>query len=547
MKKFLCVVLTLALVLSFAACGPKDVDPGTTPDNEVENTGTPAAEKQVYKFEEDHGSFTIKWTIELNADGSFQITEVNGMSGDVVIHTGSGWTDNGDTFTTGEWDDKEVDKSDFFKPTGECTWVKGADGACTPEGYDPNASKGDGIQPGKYTYEEDRGDFKIVWEVMLMGNGSFKISETHGLSGLVTEHTGAAWTDNGDGTATTGEWDNKEVDKSEFFKPTGECTWIINADGTCAPADAGEAGGETTGTEVNPGKYTYIESKGPGDFKWEVLLMGNGNCRIDETKPSGEVTEHEAAGWVDNGDGTVTTGEWTNKEVDKSDFFKPTGEATWKINADGTCEPVSGDAPAATTEVNPGKYTYIESKGPGDFKWEVLLMGNGNCRIDETKPSGEVTEHEAAGWVDNGDGTVTTGEWTNKEVDKSDFFKPTGEATWKINADGTCEPVVEEGGEEPAEGEATVNPGKYVYVESKGPGDFKWEVLLMGNGNCRIDETMPSGEVVQHTANGWTDNGDGTATTGAWEDASANKSDFFADDGTCTWKINADGTCEPIA
>ena len=446
MKKFLCVVLTLALVLSFAACGPKDVDPGTTPDNEVENTGTPAAEKQVYKFEEDHGSFTIKWTIELNADGSFQITEVNGMSGDVVIHTGSGWTDNGDTFTTGEWDDKEVDKSDFFKPTGECTWVKGADGACTPEGYDPNASKGDGIQPGKYTYEEDRGDFKIVWEVMLMGNGSFKISETHGLSGLVTEHTGAAWTDNGDGTATTGEWDNKEVDKSEFFKPTGECTWIINADGTCAPADAGEAGGETTGTEVNPGKYTYIESKGPGDFKWEVLLMGNGNCRIDETKPSGEVTEHEAAGWVDNGDGTVTTGEWTNKEVDKSDFFKPTGEATWKINADGTCEP-----------------------------------------------------------------------------------------------------VVEEGGEEPAEGEATVNPGKYVYVESKGPGDFKWEVLLMGNGNCRIDETMPSGEVVEHTANGWTDNGDGTATTGAWEDASANKSDFFADDGTCTWKINADGTCEPIA
>ena len=119
--------------------------------------------------------------------------------------------------------------------------------------------------------------------------------------------------------------------------------------------------------------------------------------------------------------------------------------------------------------------------------------------------------------------------------------------TIKINADGTCEPVVAEGGDKPAEGAASVNPGKYAYIEKKGPGEFKWEVLLMGNGNCRIDETMPSGEVVQHVAKGWTDNGDGTATTGAWEDASANKSDFFAADGTCTWKINADGTCEPVA
>ena len=494
-----------------------------------------------FSYSENRGDFSVDWTLILNEDGTYTLEEVHGLSGNLTTHTGKEWTDNGDgTLTTGAWDVDE-NKSEFFKPNGECTWILNDDGTMTPADAG-EAAETTGVKAGKYTYIEAKGPGNFQWDVLLMGNGNCRIDETNP-SGEVTEHVAAGWVDNGDGTVTTGEWENKEVNKSDFFKPTGEATWKINEDGTCEPV-TGDAPAATT--EVNPGKYTYIEAKGPGNFQWDILIMGNGNCRIDETNPSGEVTEHVAEGWTDNGDGTVTTGEWENKEVNKSDFFKPTGEATWKINEDGTCEPVTGDAPAATTEVNPGKYTYIEAKGPGNFQWDVLIMGNGNCRIDETNPSGEVTEHVAAGWVDNGDGTVTTGEWENSDVNKSDFFKPNGEATWKINADGTCEPVVEEK-EEPAEGASSVNPGKYAYIETKGPGEFKWEVLLMGNGNCRVDETMPSGEVVQHVANGWTDNGDGTATTGAWEDASVSKSDFFAADGTCTWKINADGTCEPVA
>ena len=527
MKKLLSIILALAMVLSLAACSGQSAEEPTEAPSDVEYVS--------FVYEEDRGDFVVTWTLHLGTDGSYKLEELHGLSGETTVHTGKEWKDNGDgTLNTGAWDDPSADKSDFLNEDGSCTWVMSGD-KCSPAGAAAALA-------GTYVYEENRGDFIVTWTVTLKPDGSFAIDELHGLSGQTVNHSGREWTDNGDGTITTGEWDNKEVDKSEFFAPNGVCTWTLGEDGTIAPVVEDNGEEEVNANAINPGKYTYVETKGPGDFTWEILLMGNGGCRIDETNPSGEVTEHETAGWVDNGDGTVTTGEWTNKEVDKSDFFAPTGECTWKINADGTCEPVA-PAEEATAEVNPGKYTYIETKGPGDFTWEVLLMGNGNCRIDEISPSGEVTEHEAAGWTDNGDGTVTTGEWTNKEVDKSDFFAPTGECTWKINADGTCEPVT--AAEEAAGNE--VNPGKYTYVETKGPGDFTWEVLLMGNGNCRIDETLPSGEVVEHEAAGWTDNGDGTVTTGAWTDASAEKSDFFGEDGTCTWKINADGTCEPIA
>ena len=536
MKKTLALLLALVMVFAMVACGDKAND-NVEPNNpSAEQPNSPA----VYTYEEDRGDFKVTWELTMYPNGVFYLNETHGLSGNVTEHSGSTWKENDNgTITTGPWSDADVDKSDFFQPTGECTWILNDDGTMEPTDF---------VAPGpgagsSYTYSENRGDFSVEWTLILNEDGTYTLEEVHGLSGNLTTHTGQTWTDNGDGTLTTGAWDVDE-NKSEFFKPNGECTWVLNSDGTMTPADAGESGGESAG--INPGKYTYIESKGPGDFQWDVLLMGNGNCRIDETNPSGEVTEHVASGWTDNGDGTVTTGEWENKEVNKSDFFKPTGEATWKINADGTCEPVTGDAPAATTEINPGKYTYIEAKGPGNFQWDVLIMGNGNCRIDETNPSGEVTEHVAAGWTDNGDGTVTTGEWENKEVNKSDFFKPTGEATWKINADGTCEPVVAEGGDKPAEGASSVNPGKYAYIETKGPGEFKWEILIMGNGNCRIDETMPSGEVVEHVAAGWTDNGDGTVTTGEWENKDVSKSDFFKPTGEATWKINADGTCEPV-
>ena len=391
-----------------------------------------------------------------------------------------------------------------------------------------------------YTYAEDRGDFKIDWKVMLMGDGTFVLQETHGLSGETTNHAGLSFQDNGDGTVTTGAWYNFDMDKSDFFEFDGSCTWKINEDGTCEPLNSGktaEAGA------VKPGKYSYEENRGDFKVTWTIYLNGNGSCKIEETHGlSGETKTYETEGWKDNGNGTVTTEAWTT-EGDKSEFFAPNGVCTWKINEDGTCEPAAEGEKEASTGVKPGKYVYEEDRGDFKVTWEVLLMGNGGCRLDETHGlSGEKKSHETEGWKDNGDGTVTTEGWL-EQADKSEFFAPNGVCTWKINADGTCEPVKEEKKEASA---GSVNPGKYVYEEDRGDFKVTWEVLLMGNGGCRLDETHGlSGEKTAHEAEGWKDNGDGTVTTGAWKE-NGNKSEFFSEDGSCTWKINADGTCEPV-
>ena len=535
MKKTLALLLALVMVFAMVACGEK------TNDN-VEPNNPPAEQPNgptVYTYEEDRGDFKVTWELTMYPNGVFYLNETHGLSGETTEHSGNTWRENDNgTISTGPWSDADVDKSEFFQPTGECTWILNDDGTMEPTDF---VAAGPGAG-SSYTYSENRGDFAVEWTLTLNEDGSYTLDEVHGLSGNLTTHTGKEWTDNGDGTLTTGAWDVDE-NKSEFFKPNGECTWILNDDGTVTPADAGEAA-ETTG--IAAGKYTYIESKGPGDFQWDVLLMGNGNCRIDETNPGGEVTEHIASGWTDNGDGTVTTGEWENSDVNKSDFFKPNGEAIWKINADGTCEPVAegeGGGAAATSAVNAGKYTFVD----GETTWEVKIMGNGNCVVSELNTaSGEVIkEHttrgsaDAKGWVDNGDGTFETDEWEpeEREDNKPRLASPNGVVTWKVTGDGTCEPT------EKKEEASAVAYGAYRYHDTA--RNEYWSVMIMGNGTCVIQVATEEGKPVigdngpiEYKTKGFRVNDDGTFTNFAIEDGYEIPEFLSAgESGMATWKI----------
>lgn len=293
--------------------------------------------------------------------------------------------------------------------------------------------------PLMYTHAEDKGDFIVTWNLTLYSNGYFVIEEISGLSGNTTMHTGTTWTDNGDGTITTGPWDDSSGDKSDFFKPNGECTWTVNGDGTVTPPAVEE---ENEGG-VKPGKYTYSEDRGDFTIEWTIQLNGNGSFVLSEVHGlSGNVTEHTGTAWTDNGNGTVTTGEWDDSSVDKSEFFKPNGECTWVINEDGTCAPAEEGSEETAGGINPGKYTYSENRGDFTIEWSVMLNGNGSFTLEEVHGlSGELTTHTGAAWTDNGDGTVTTGAWDDPSVDKSEFFAEDGTCTWTINADGTATPV----------------------------------------------------------------------------------------------------------
>lgn len=539
MKKTLAMLLALVMLFALAACGD-------SADKNTENTDSAVEESQqpngpaVYTYEEDRGDFKVTWELTMYPNGIFYLNETHGLSGETTEHSGNTWRENDNgTISTGPWSNPDVDKSDFFQPNGECTWIMNDDGTMEPTDF-----VAAGPSAGSYTYSEDRGDFTVEWTVILNDDGTFALEEVHGLSGNLTTHTGKSWTDNGDGTFTTGAWDADE-NKSEFFEADGTCTWVLGESGTCTPASAGGAeGGESAG--IAAGKYTYIESKGPGDFQWDVLLMGNGNCRIDETNPSGEVTEHVASGWTDNGDGTVTTGEWEDSSGNKSDFFKPNGEATWKINADGTCEPVAeGEGGgAAASAVNPGKYTYVD----GDTTWEVKVMGNGTCVVSELKTAtGEVIkEHttkgsaDGAGWVDNGDGTFETDEWEpeEREDNKVSLASPNGVTTWKIvdAANSLIEPTEKKE-------ESTVQYGRYIYNDAAS-GEH-WAVMIMGNGDCTLQPVDAEGNIIMnaegrpddHTTKGFKINDDGTFTTFAMEDTSNIPAFLTGEDGMATWKI----------
>lgn len=293
---------------------------------------------------------------------------------------------------------------------------------------------------------------------------------------------------------------------------------------------------------VAPGKYVYQEND---LITWEVLLMENGSCTLNEFMRD-ESTEHVTEGWTDLGNGYFQTGAWEDSSAEKSDFFAPNGINTWKVTGEGTCEPAdeSDVNDSGSNAIDPGKYLYITDK----YVWEVMLMGNGNCRIDQyaadtyntgTNEAEALKLHTTTdGWTDNGDGTFDTGAWEEAERGDeypSELTAPNGVTTWKMTGDGLCEPTekVEAVG---------VSYGKYTYKD-EASGET-WAVLIMSDGSCSLQELDDQGEVVEeHICKGYRINDDGTFTNYTWDDEQegydAEKIPAFCTGqyGMCTWKI----------
>lgn len=277
MKKFLALLLALCMMLALTACGTADNTSSPSPDpvTTTEPTPEPSPESPAasvpagtYVYNEDKGAMGVTpWSIELREDGTCSITEKNEHVGDQV-HTCT-WTDNGDkTFTTGAWDGgADGPKSDFFSDDGSADWEMVDEDTCqpvdgtpslegealeaalaagssmdSPDGPPDNGSEtgnqpstNDSVSAGTYTYEEDKGEMGITpWTLELKEDGTCSITEKN-------EHIGdqvhtCTWTDNGDGTFTTGAWDGgADGPKSDFFGEDGSATWRTAGSGLCEP------------------------------------------------------------------------------------------------------------------------------------------------------------------------------------------------------------------------------------------------------------------------------------------------------------------------
>ena len=110
---------------------------GTASGNEntgaVENAG-PASpvEAGEYTFMETTPFGEIKWTVTLNGDGSFVVSQPDNASMGNPTWTGTAWVDNGDgTFTTPDCQGEGPQIADFWKDNG-ITWKDNGDGTVSP-------------------------------------------------------------------------------------------------------------------------------------------------------------------------------------------------------------------------------------------------------------------------------------------------------------------------------------------------------------------------------------------------------------------------------
>ena len=122
-----------------------------------------------YTFNEvkDGGEITIVWTLNLNEDGTFTLTETHPFKGDTE-HAGAGYTVEGDTITLTGLEPFEM--SDIFNV--DTLTVKFNEQHFAPEGQELEAVI-------LYTFEETKEDTGLVlnWTLMLNDDGSFVLTE----------------------------------------------------------------------------------------------------------------------------------------------------------------------------------------------------------------------------------------------------------------------------------------------------------------------------------------------------------------------------------
>lgn len=218
-------------------------------------------------------------------------------------------------------------------------------------------------------------------------------------------------------------------------------------------------------------------------------------------------------------------------------------------------EPVA-DAPAGSgAPVNAGEYTYMETTPFGEIQWTVTLNEDGTAVV--AQPDNESMGNPAwtAIWTDNGDGTFTTSECDGTGPQIATFWEGNS-IVWQLLNDNCTVPVkaddysshVDAHGIPAGEAVTSGNPiaaGEYTYMEETPFGEIPWVVTLNEDGTAIV--AQPENESMGNptwTAI-WTDNGDGTFTTGECEGTGPQIATFWKDN-AITWIDNGDGTVTPV-
>ncbi|WP_298035333.1 alpha/beta hydrolase [uncultured Dysosmobacter sp.] len=190
------ILLTLALILTLAACGSTGTteNPGTggvneeTSDSKNPSGGTtdsedPSSNTEItsvagtYTFEEAAmgGQFTVPWKLELRDDGTYTITEENPFMG-TNTYEGTYTVEDG-VVITGPFEGA-APVATFFESDKSCKWTLDGD-KCVPVNYDPNATPDLGGLPGLPGGNEGGGQDTKAETVAYASNSSAQVCDIY--------------------------------------------------------------------------------------------------------------------------------------------------------------------------------------------------------------------------------------------------------------------------------------------------------------------------------------------------------------------------------
>ena len=256
MKKLLSLLLAAVMLLTLAACGgpaeePTTVptttpttapatapttEPVTVPTTEPPTVPTePAVEGTVYTFSETNPmGLEIVWTLTLNADGTYILSEVNDFVGE-MSYEGTAYTLEGNTVVCGPMTSAPM-ISEWAKAEGFTATIDG-------ESFAPvGIAAVSGVEPGTYTYiETNPMGLEIAWTLVLNEDGTYVLTEVNDFVGEVS-YQGESWTAEGN-TVNCGPMASAPA-ISDWAKAEGFSAAIdgetFNPGGSAGPNEGGE-------------------------------------------------------------------------------------------------------------------------------------------------------------------------------------------------------------------------------------------------------------------------------------------------------------------
>ena len=238
----------------------------------------------------------------------------------------------------------------------------------------------------------------------------------------------------------------------------------------------------------------------------------------------------------------------TVQAFDPIEALSDENTVTYWNSRDGFVENASAEEESpveeAPAEVVSGTYTY-EYEGIGGLDVAQIVLGDDGVATFNLPGNTMITDVYQGAYTREGNVVTITG-FVNVNPASPypvpglwDFIDAeTGDCTVTVNdSDGTFTPG--------AVAAAAIAAGEYTFMEVTPFGEMKWTVTLNEDGTAVFgqpeNESMgnPMWDAV------WTDNGDGTFTTGECVGDGPQIADFW-DNNSITWTDNGDGTVTPV-